>query len=115
VCFCIVCGSGRVTRKLAQSGDERYSTRKSYQSLIKKHIKPHWSDVPIASMKTMAIEDWLKRLKLAPETKEEYPQLDAHSFSMCDEVGTGEQEPNRPCASEGRLETSDTELSCYWE
>jgi len=47
----------------------RYSTRASYQSLIDRHIRPRWADVPTTSVKPMAVEDWLKRLPLAPKTK----------------------------------------------
>src|SRR5204863_2945430 len=47
----------------------RYSTRVSYQSFIKNYIRPRWADTPITTVKTMAVEDWLKKLKLAPKTK----------------------------------------------
>lgn len=47
----------------------RYSTRVSYQSFIDGHIRPRWAETPIASMKPMAVEDWLKHLNLAPKTR----------------------------------------------
>ncbi len=46
----------------------RYSTRASYQSHLDNYIRPRWGGVPIVSVKSMAVEDWLKRLKLAPKT-----------------------------------------------
>jgi integrase len=46
----------------------RYSTRVSYQSFLNRYIRPRWAETPITSMKAMAIEDWLKRLELAPKT-----------------------------------------------
>jgi integrase len=47
----------------------RYSTRASYQSYIDGYIRPRWAETPIASIKPMAVEDWLKHLKLAPKTR----------------------------------------------
>lgn len=47
----------------------RYSTRKSYESMIKMHIRPKWGDYPLDRMKPMAIEQWLRQLALAPKTK----------------------------------------------
>lgn len=47
----------------------RYSTRASYESFIDGYIRPRWAETPIASIKPMAVEDWLKHLKLAPKTR----------------------------------------------
>jgi integrase len=47
----------------------RYSTRISYQSYLDNHIRPRWGEVPIATVKPMSVEDWLKRLELAPKTR----------------------------------------------
>src|SRR5262249_47423804 len=48
---------------------ERHSTKTSYQSQIKKYIRPRWDEVPLDAIKPMAVEDWLKRLALAPRTR----------------------------------------------
>jgi integrase len=48
---------------------ERYSTSAAYRSYIKNYIRPRWSDVRLDAIKSIAIEDWLKRLSLAPKTK----------------------------------------------
>ena len=34
-----------------------------------KYIRPRWAETPIAGVRAMAVEDWLKRLKLAPKTR----------------------------------------------
>ena len=47
----------------------RYSTRVSYQSYLDNYIRPRWGEADIASVKAMAVEDWLKRLTLAPKTR----------------------------------------------
>jgi integrase len=47
----------------------RYSTRVSYQSFIDRYIRPPWAETPITGVKPMAVEDWLRRLKLASKTR----------------------------------------------
>jgi len=47
----------------------RYSTRVSYQSFIDRYIRPRWAETPITGVKPMAVEDWLRQLKLAPKTR----------------------------------------------
>lgn len=48
---------------------EQYSTSSSHRSNIKLHIRPRWAETPPAGMKTLAVEDWLKGLPLAPKTR----------------------------------------------
>lgn len=48
---------------------ERYSTRAAYRSMLKTHIKPRWEGIPLDEVRPMAVEDWLKGLKLAAKTK----------------------------------------------
>ena len=47
----------------------RYSTRVSYQSYLDNYIRPRWAEAPIATVRAMAAEDWLKHLRLAPKTR----------------------------------------------
>jgi integrase len=47
----------------------RYSTRASYQSYLDNYIRPRWGEAAIASVRAMTVEDWLKRLTLAPKTR----------------------------------------------
>ncbi|HEX4770467.1 MAG TPA: tyrosine-type recombinase/integrase [Bryobacteraceae bacterium] len=61
---------------------ERYSTRAAYMSYIKNHIRPRWADIPIRAVKTMAVEDWLKRLALAPKSKSHIRSL-MHVLFQC--------------------------------
>jgi len=48
---------------------ERYSTKSAYQSQIDNYIRPRWADTPMTAIKPMAVEDWLKKLALAPKTR----------------------------------------------
>ncbi len=47
----------------------RYSTRVPYQSYLDNYVRPRWGDVRIANIRAMAVEDWLKGLKLAPKSR----------------------------------------------
>jgi integrase len=61
---------------------ERHSTRTSYQSYIKKHIRPRWENALLPNIKPMALEDWLKGLKLAPKTRSHIRSL-MHTIFQC--------------------------------
>jgi integrase len=61
---------------------ERYSTSAAYRSNIKMHIRPRWADVPLHAVKSMAVEDWLKRLPLAPKTRSHIRGL-MHTIFQC--------------------------------
>ena len=61
---------------------ERHSTATSYRSQIKNHIRPRWADVPLSSVKAMAVEDWLKGLSLAPKTRSHIRTL-MHTIFQC--------------------------------
>ncbi len=63
---------------------ERYSTRAAYQSYIKNQIRPRWANTPMNGVKPMAVEDWLKSLKLAPKTKSHIRSL-MHTIFQCAE------------------------------
>jgi integrase len=63
---------------------ERYSTSAAYKSYIKNYIRPRWSDVPLDAVKSMAVEDWLKRLSLAPKSKTHIRSL-MHTIFQCAE------------------------------
>src|ERR1051326_5481380 len=61
---------------------ERYSTSSSYKSNIKMHIRPRWAETPLAAVKTLAVEDWLKGPTLAPKTKSHIRSL-MHTIFQC--------------------------------
>lgn len=47
----------------------RKSTRDSYQSLIRTHLRPQWEDTPLAEMKAGRIREWISGLPLSNFTK----------------------------------------------
>ena len=60
---------GLCDRYIAEELPERYSTRKSYLSNIKVHIRPRWADYLASQIRPMAVEGWLKSLDMAPKSK----------------------------------------------
>ncbi len=63
---------------------ERYSTRKSYESMLRTYLKPRWADYPLDGFKPMAVEQWLRQLSLAPKTKAHIRSL-MHLIFRCAE------------------------------
>jgi hypothetical protein len=59
-----------VRRYMHEAMPERYSTKKSYESILKRHILPQWGEAPVAEVKKpLKVEQWLKELKHSPKTK----------------------------------------------
>src|ERR1035438_6511124 len=63
---------------------EQYSTRAAYKSFINNQIKPRWAQTPLSAIKSMAVEDWLRSLELAPKTKSHVKSL-MHTIFQCAE------------------------------
>jgi len=64
-----------IERYLAQELPERNSTASRYQSWLKNYIKPKWAECSLDQIKPLAVEDWLKRLSLAPKSKSHLKNL----------------------------------------
>jgi integrase len=78
-----LCGAV-IARYEQEEMPERYSTKAAYQSYIDNHIRPRWTDTPLNAVKPMAVEDWLKRLDLAPKTRGHIRSL-MHTIFQCAE------------------------------
>ena len=42
-----------------------HATRVVYQQFLKRWIRPHWADINIRDVRTVAVEHWLRRLQRA--------------------------------------------------
>ena len=73
-----------VDRYIQEELPQRYSTPVSYLSVLNRHIKPKWGDIPLDRVKPMAAEDWLKQPNLAPKTKAHIRSL-MHLLFRCAE------------------------------
>ena len=60
----------------------RHSTRCSYESSIRNYIRPRWSETRVAMIKPLPVEDWLKKLALAPKTRSHLRGL-MHTILEC--------------------------------
>jgi len=58
-----------IQRYLAEEIPERPSTASRYRCWLKNHIEPKWRDYPVEQIKPLLVEDWLKKLNLAPKSK----------------------------------------------
>ncbi len=56
-------------KELPDDSAKSYSTRKAYQCYFKNWIVPVWGGYKLSAVKTVAVEDWLRTLSLAPGTK----------------------------------------------
>src|ERR1700682_4002788 len=64
-----------IERYLAQELPERNSTASRYRSWLKNYRKPKWAECSLDQIKPLAVEDWLKRLSLAPKSKSHLKNL----------------------------------------
>lgn len=64
-----------IQRYLAEEIPERFSTASRYRCWLKNHVEPKWGDYPIEQIKPLLVEDWLKKLDLAPKSKSHLKNL----------------------------------------
>ena len=64
-----------IRRYLVEEIPERPSTASRYRCWLKNHVEPKWRDHPIEQIKPLLVEDWLKKLKLAPKSKSHLKNL----------------------------------------
>lgn len=48
---------------------DRHSTARSYLTVLNRWIRPRWGSYTLDEVKTVAVEQWLRELKLAPKSK----------------------------------------------
>jgi integrase len=58
-----------IGRYIDQELPERHSTSRSYLTVLNRWIKPRWGDYLLEDVKTVAVEQWLRSLQLAPKSK----------------------------------------------
>jgi len=56
-------------RHIAEAAPKRHSTRKSYMTILNKHVMPRWENVRISQVRPMYVQDWLINLNLTAATK----------------------------------------------
>jgi integrase len=96
-----------IERYLSQELPERNSTASRYRSWLKNYITPKWAECSLNQIKPLAVEDWLKRLSLAPKSKSHLKNLMRVLFNaaMRWELIPISTQPHEPRARKGRFET----------
>src|SRR5713226_5225158 len=64
-----------IQRYLVEEIPERPSTASRYRCWLNNHVEPKWRDYPVEQIKPLLVEDWLKRLNLAPKSKSHLKNL----------------------------------------
>ena len=64
-----------IRRYLAEEIPARICTASRYRCWLKNHVEPKWRDYPIEQIKPLLVEDWLKKLDLAPKSKSHLKNL----------------------------------------
>jgi integrase len=64
-----------IHRYLAEEIPGRPSTASRYRCWLKNHVEPKWRDSPIEQIKPLLVEEWLKKLDLAPKSKSHLKNL----------------------------------------
>lgn len=71
-----------IDRYIAEEFPTRYSTAHGYRSMLETHIRPRWGACLLEEVKPLAVESWLKGLKLSPKTRSNVKSL-MHLLFSC--------------------------------
>ncbi len=58
-----------IGRYIVEDLPTRHSTKKSYMTILNKHIRPRWGSVVLRQVKPMLVHAWLKQMELSPRYK----------------------------------------------
>lgn len=56
-------------RYIADALPSRHSTRKSYLTILNKHVMPKWENVSVSQVRPMYVQEWLNNMTLTATTK----------------------------------------------
>ncbi len=56
-------------KELCEGSGKTYATRKTYEGYFRKWILPRWSDYRVKDVRSVAVEEWLRSLKLSNGSK----------------------------------------------
>jgi len=90
---------------------ERFSTRTSYKSLLKKWIQPKWEDLSLPEVRTLEVEHWLKALPLAPKTRTNLRNLMHVLFECARRWELASANPIELVRQRGRRQTAPRRLT----
>jgi len=56
-------------RYIADALPLRHSTRKSYLTILNKHVMPKWENMTVSQVRSMYVQEWLNNMTLSATTK----------------------------------------------
>lgn len=94
------------TNELSAESAKRSSTREVYAGFLKVHVQPKWGRMRLDQVKTIAVEQWLRSLRLAPATKSKIRNIMSALFAHAKRYEMVSTNPIQGCsllgeASEG--------------
>jgi integrase len=62
---------GLVDRYVNQelASEVRHSTKRSYMSILNRHVNPKWAGLPLPKVNPVAVQEWLRTMQAAPKYK----------------------------------------------
>jgi len=96
-------------RYIAEELPPRKSTRDSYTSIIKNHLRPRWENMVLSDIKAALIHSWFQSIKLQPISKGHVRSL-MHGSSNLRPMGVFPQRAQKSCRvgeDQGRYQESE--------
>jgi hypothetical protein len=66
---------------MSEDGTKSFATRTAYEFYLKGWIVPKWGDSSLSDIRTVAVEDWLKTVPLAPGSRAKIRNLMSTVFN----------------------------------
>jgi integrase len=68
-------------REMSEEGEKSFATRKAYGFYLRGWIVPKWGECSLSDIHTVAVEDWLKAVPLAPGSRAKIRNLMSTLFN----------------------------------
>jgi integrase len=91
--------------EMTEKSNKSFSTRKAYQCYFKNWILPMWGPHPLADVRTVAVENWLRSLDLARGTKAKVRNIMSVLFTHAMRYEWLERNPIKLVRQSARRET----------
>jgi integrase len=69
-------------KEMAETSNKSFSTRTAYEIYLRNWIVPKWGEYSLSDVRTVAVEDWLRSIKLANGSKAKIRNLLSALFEL---------------------------------
>jgi integrase len=95
-------------KEMSEDGGKSFATRTAYEFYLKGWIVPQWGDSSLSDIRTVAVENWLKTVPLAPGSKAKIRNIMSTLFNHAMRYEWADKNPMRLVRqSAKRLSTPD--------